>query len=509
MPAGDPARHRALISGFVVKLLALVLGLAGAGLLAGSARRQLIRTFFRDGPPGPAPALDQPAGPAAGLDRVARVRVLLVDGLGAPAARALPLHNDLCRRGTDIAVDVGFPTVSLAVQAVLWTGRTQQQLGLLYRIVPLAAPPPDAIPARLPGGLALAEDQPFIAGSFGFEMAKRVSGDWTGFTRTARELVAGSTALVLVHVLRVDKAGHQGGSASQAYRAAATDADELLGTLLDAAPPDAHTRWFVLSDHGHRPAGGHGGGEPGVRIVRACIAGGATPLPVPPTSGSTVHLVDLSRALHDSLGLSPSRGSAGRPLAFALDHPGPGRTLPRPGAGRATGAALAFLLVFVLVWDPRRMLRGRRPACWALIGGLLWLPLAYLSILLFRGLPTLSNPMVYPPLGRDIMLAGAPGLLGLALGVLLARPERSGLVASCRVQLAMPASLAAACLVASGGAEALLRGAGSGPPLFRWWTAHASVFLSLLTAASFTLAVVSVLAAILHTLRGERDRPSS
>ena len=124
--------------------------------------------------------------------------------------------------------------------------------------------------------------------------------------------------------------------------------------------------------------------------------------------------------------------------------------------------------------------RGRQspPRRW--IVGLLWLPLAYLGILLFRGLPTLSNPMVYPPLGIDIIRAGAPGLLGLATGLMLLAPrELSGLAAYCRVQLALPASLAVACLVACGGVEALLLGAGSGPPLLPGWTAHASVFLSL------------------------------
>ena len=129
----------------------------------------MIRSFFRDGPPRAAPALEQPAGPAPGLEPVRRVRVLLVDGLGAETARTLPAHNGVCRGGTDLAVDVGFPTVSLPVQAVLWTGRTQQQLGLLYRIAPLATPPPQAVPVRRSRALAIAEDQAFIARSFGFE----------------------------------------------------------------------------------------------------------------------------------------------------------------------------------------------------------------------------------------------------------------------------------------------------------------------------------------------------
>ena len=331
--SGDPTRHHSLVpSSSTFRLLALLAVLVGLGWLAGSARRQLIRAFFRNGPPLAGPALDQPTAAADGLEPVARVRVLLVDGLGAEASRALPVHERLCQGGTDLAVDVGFPTVSLPVQAVLWTGRTQQQLGLLYRIAPLPTPPPQAVPVRVPRALAVAEDQPFIARSFGFEM-REGGASWSEFSRTALDLAAGPAPLVFVHVLRVDKAGHKSGSASEAYRVAAVSSDELLARLLAAAPPGESTRWFVLSDHGHRRAGGHGGGEPGVRTVRACIAGGMLPI----STGASIHLVDLSRALHDSLALKPSPGNEGRPLTFALTHPDPGRTLPRLGAGRGAG----------------------------------------------------------------------------------------------------------------------------------------------------------------------------
>ncbi len=40
-----------------------------------------------------------------------------------------------------------------------------------------------------------------------------------------------------------------------------------------SSPPDPDARWFLLSDHGHLPAGGHGGEEPSVRQVEGCIAG--------------------------------------------------------------------------------------------------------------------------------------------------------------------------------------------------------------------------------------------
>ena len=77
----------------------------------------------------------------------------------------------------------------------------------------------------------------------------------------------------------MDKAGHRQGAASAQYRQAAAEADALLDRLLAVAPPSAGLRWLVLSDHGQRPRGGHGGAEPAIRIVRACLAGGPQPLP--------------------------------------------------------------------------------------------------------------------------------------------------------------------------------------------------------------------------------------
>ncbi len=460
-------------------LIAAAIALAGLGLLAGQVRRRFIQTWFRDGTPGPAPALAQPGARVEGLRPAARVRVMLIDGLDAATARELPVLDGLCRAGTDLAVDVGFPTVSLPVQAVLWTGRTQQQSGWLYRIAPLVMPPPDAVALRVPGSTAVAEEQPFIAGSFGFDVR---AGGGEAFAAAARERVGGAARLVFVHVLRVDKAGHRGGSGSDAYGAAARWADGVLRDLLAVAPPDAQTRWFVLSDHGHRRAGGHGGAEREVRVVRACIAGG----PAAGVDRASVHLVDVSRALQDSLGLSPAREDRGRPLAFAAAHPDPDATLPRPTPGRTLIAAIIALAALVIsMLGPWR----RR----TLLALPLWVPIAYGSVAIVRGLPTLSNPIVYPPLGWDAIVAGTPGLLYLLATFLLA--GRRSPLAFCATQVGLPAGLTLGALEACGGIEALLT-AGAGPPLSPIWTAHASVGLSLLTAGALLLAAGCLVLAV-------------
>ena len=443
----------------------LAIALVAIGLGVWRVRKGFIRTFFVDGVAGAAPRLTAAPPGMVGLAPVERVRVVLLDGLGAGMAAGLPELSRLCAGGLELRVDVGFPTVSLPVQAALWTGLTQQQSGIQYRVAALPRAPAGAAPAAVPGAIALAEDQAFIASSFGFAQVRPLDAE-----------VAATERLVFVHLLRIDKAGHRTGPASAKYRAAAEGADQVLGRLVQQAPPDPTTRWFVLSDHGHRPrGGGHGGAEPAVRMVRACIAGGGTVPAAPPPPA--VHLVDLSRALFDSLGLPPNPGAVGRPLGFALAHPDPGATLPRASRWRWLAAG-ALLLAGLLATG----LRWRRPLAalpW-------WLPVAYASVVLFRGLPTLSNPIVYPPLGRDIVLAGAPGLVLLAVLTVVAHRRDAGgdlrtLAALCLAPLVLPAACAAAALVGARGSQ---------PPLLPLWTAHASVLLSLLSAAALVVAAV-------------------
>ncbi|MCB9563906.1 MAG: alkaline phosphatase family protein [Kofleriaceae bacterium] len=209
--------------------------------------------------------------------------MVLLDGLTRAAAHGAAL-DALCARGLDVVVDVGFPTKSMTVQRVLWTGLTAQQSGAAARNV-WTPVPPGAVPAAVPGSVAVVEAYRPIAGSFGFTRlepdAAADSADaaarpdavaaWRdhGFAAAARDAVAGDAPLVLVHVLAIDEAGHRGGPGTVRYRAAVARADALLGELVAAAP---HARWLVTSDHGHVAGGGHGDVEDVVRRVRACVA---------------------------------------------------------------------------------------------------------------------------------------------------------------------------------------------------------------------------------------------
>jgi hypothetical protein len=454
----------------VSRLVAVAIGIAllGAAYEVHHYRRGFIQRFFPPGPGGgAAPDLPRAGVPVAALPPAARTRVILIDGLGATASRGLPAYDRLCAAGLELTVDVGFPTVSLPIQMALWTGLTQQQSGIEYAIAQLA-PHPGDVPGQLPGSVAVAEGHPEIVGSLGFSsIAADPNRFW--FELRAAAAVAGDAPLAFVHILRVDAAGHADGGGSAAYRAAAASADALLGRLV-AIDPRPDTRWVLLSDHAHRlgDRGGHGGAEPRIRKVRACLAG-ALPADLEPPGGAEIHLVDLARAIADSTGTTLPPDSAGRPLAAALAaSPVGDRALPRPGPGRWLAATLLIIAaILATAWAARRRLAALP----------LWWPIAYVSLVLIEEVPTLSVPMVYKPLGRDIYVAALPGLAALAILAALAF-RQGGLVRAAVAQLALPGALAAGAAILAGAFAA-------GPPLEPGWTARASAWMVLgLTGAA-------------------------
>lgn len=481
-------RTRQLLTG-----LLLLAGLLAAWQALDGARRRFVKSIFRDGVvPGSAPAWPMPDTP--GLAAVPRVRIVLLDGLSAAHADALPRLASICSKGQVLDLDVGFPTVSLPVQAVLWTGLTQQQSGLQYHIGKLAAPPEHSLAAQV-DSVAVAESHPEIVHSFGFTSASPPISDtpdpaWPGaFPSAARDAIAGPSRLAFVHVLRIDDAGHANGGASPEYAAAATWSDDLLATLWSAAPADARTRWFILADHGHRPAGGHGDAEPEIRRVRACVVDDA-----PPAASRSVHLVDLARAVADSLGVHPSPESRGRPWSVALTSPAADATLPGPGP-------LRLLLAVMLALPALLIARPPKDRSLAVTLGLAWPLLGLLSVTVMHGAPTLSNPVVFPPQSRDMLTAAAPAMAVLVL--LAALAARRGWSTPRVVGVALLPWFAAtlSVLVLARAPDLLIHGL---PPLTPRLTAAASVLLAQGRLACLVLAAVTVLAPIVRTLRRRR-----
>lgn len=448
-------------------------------------RRATIRSFFKDGVPGAAPALSQPPAQAAGLEVVARTRVVLIDGQGLSFVP--PTLKRLCAEGLDLVVDNGFPTVSLPVQHVLWTGQTQSQSGLLYRIAALPTPPAGALPLAVADAVAVAESHNEIVRSFGFATvhapvgAKAVSEAdklWRagGFAAAAKAAVASPARLAFVHVLRVDEAGHAEGARSSLYAEAVQTADELLNDLVLVDPDCQNTRWLVLSDHGHRAAGGHADAERSIRFVRACFFGaGVTRW----RAVHPVHLVDLHRALADGLGVATS--SAGRPLPFALANPDINATLP---SASLPAWLLALVLVLLSAWITWRCAAG------VLFAYPFWFVLAYACVVTMRGPITLSNPVVYPPLGLSGVTAFWPALLLLCGQALFVFSRISTGRAAFALLLVPTATLAAVAVLCR--ALPVWLGIENPPPLLPWWSAHTAVFASVMSAAFATCAVAAL-----------------
>jgi predicted AlkP superfamily pyrophosphatase or phosphodiesterase len=100
-------------------------------------------------------------------------------------------------------------------------------------------------------------------------------------------LAAEAPRMSFVYLGAVDFAGHAAGSGA-AYRAALRAADQRVGRLVAAVSsrssgPEENWTIVVVTDHGHRDEGGHGGREPEVATAWAAAAGrgirpGAPPL---------------------------------------------------------------------------------------------------------------------------------------------------------------------------------------------------------------------------------------
>lgn len=469
-----------------IRIAAVVL-LAALAWTSYALRRAAIARFFTDGPAAAAPAWARDDGPGDGA--APRVRVILLDGLSRAHAAGLPELSRRCATGIDAVVDVGFPTVSMPVQHALWTGRTQQQSGVQYRIGRIDPPPADALPVRVPSSVAVGESHRDIVHSFGFartepalerDEIEAAGSAWRTeeFAAQAEAAIASDAALAFVHVLRIDEAGHAFGGASTEYARAAAEADAMLARWVAADPSPGRTRWFVLADHGHRDGGGHGDAEPEIRLVRACVFGDVA---APVVAVAPVHLVDLHRALADALGLAPAPDTVGRSLAAAWAAPEPDATLPQVAV---IDRAIAGLVVLAALAVAVRLLGVTA------IAAVAWPCVAWCGVLVVHGAITLSNPVVYPPLGAAVLLASSPGFAILAVAMhRAARRVGVGVAAAGLLLPAVGAWLGAAWL--AGVPQALV---GGRPPLVPFVSGWASVLATVLAGGFAVASLVALVA---------------
>ena len=125
--------------------------------------------------------------------------------------------------------------------------------------------------------------------------------------------------LLLILPGTVDETGHAHGGKSVSYRENATAVDEALADFFHSLP-DHDCLVLVTSDHGHRNAGGHGGGEREVLEVPLFAWG---PGVRPGRMQQAIDQMDIAPTVAAALGLPMAGTMGGRVLVEAFTDPIP------------------------------------------------------------------------------------------------------------------------------------------------------------------------------------------
>jgi hypothetical protein len=279
------------------------------------------------------PRIDDPHTPR--LSR--RVMLVVIDGLRADES-SLPFLDELRARGTGMAAQTSYPSISRPNYVTILTGVPPRDSGVRTNAV-RAPTGVDAIMDRVhAAGLRAVTASDF--GSFTSLFAHPGLGSATPFddvrrTESLDELAAAiadlahaEPALLAILALDVDRAGHAYGVGDE-YRAAAAAVDQMLRSVVDgpAASLDlARDTIIVTADHGHVAPGGHGGLEPEVLQVPLVLAGAGI---VPGASVGDARLLDVAPTIAALLGIPAPGHAEGRALVELL------RLSPEQAARRA------------------------------------------------------------------------------------------------------------------------------------------------------------------------------
>jgi hypothetical protein len=292
----------------------------------------------------PVPPARFPAPPAP----QGRLIFMVVDGLGWDEARDMAELAPLRARGVSRMLEVEFPSYTYPALTSLVTGVEPRDSGVrlngdwegalgldsVPRLAGAAGVPvevrsrgwkPFEELMRPPGGavvlrgrlqrlLALRAEERAAAGTGRHDASAGTGpggGDHSGATPAGAEA---RRALVLEYVEEVDQAGHDVGTRDPVYARARAFAGAVVARRLEGLDLERDTL-VVVSDHGHRAAGGHGGVEPGV--LRACFFAAGPSLQRGVELGSRP-MRDVASTLALLSGLSNPATNTGRPMLDAL-----------------------------------------------------------------------------------------------------------------------------------------------------------------------------------------------
>ncbi|MDP3629594.1 MAG: alkaline phosphatase family protein [Actinomycetota bacterium] len=224
------------------------------------------------------PALDTPIPGATSR----RTVLVVIDGLTDATSRTMPSIEALRKRGNDVALTVPQPSLSYPTWTTILTGATPQISGVttnwyekrvpLETLMDVAAVSGRSVVVASPKDIETLYSASKVAST---AYTDWVEGDYVTDTIVDDALsLAGEKKADFVFALfpDVDEAGHSFGQASEQYAATAAQVDADLARLIDGLD-DGNTVFVVLPDHGHVPAGGHGGWEDPVTHTFAAFAG--------------------------------------------------------------------------------------------------------------------------------------------------------------------------------------------------------------------------------------------
>lgn len=275
----------------------------------------------------------------APLPRAGKLSVVIVDGLGFDFAKTVPEMDWLRVGGTTRPLWVPYPTYTTPALLNFVTG-----LGPTDSGVRLNAELTE-VTRGLDSLTAVARDADRPIDYFG--------GGWepfAGIVFAGEDLMRGRIATAVAPFLRtgaltisyfgdVDEQGHKHGEASGEYRAAARRANGVLLRHLSTLDLRRDVM-MVVSDHGHRPDGGHGGVEPSLRRAFFGLIGRdvrrGVELDLRP-------LDDVTSTIAVLAGLKTPACNLGRPMLDAMDW---------DGGYRARALASAFAQASTL-WSKR------------------------------------------------------------------------------------------------------------------------------------------------------------
>jgi hypothetical protein len=302
-----------------------------------------------------------------------RVVLLLIDGLRADEARALPTLSALAAGGAAGVASSGFPTISQPNYTAVLTGVLPRESGVRTNDYVDPVPLDDLFArVRAAGGHAayLTQLSTVVAAMFPSVPRMEVAAAPGAIDAAiGDELARGDDFLFVLHNAP-DEAAHRFGAAAPAYHAAALEADRALAALL-ARVDLARDAVVVVADHGHTASGGHGGLEPEVTDVPLVLAGAGV------RAGAQAH--------------GATTADVAPTVAALLGVPAPGHALGRVLVETLRGDALATAADAARRAALRSYLAARAPPGWthpgrALAGlALLALALALLGRAVGRG----------------------------------------------------------------------------------------------------------------------------